>query len=134
MRLADTSVVVPLFASWHVGHTVARRAVGADVALPVHVLAEAFSVLTRLPRPFQAAPREVVAFLERQFRVAPVGLEADAYPRLVRRLADAGITGGRVYDALVGETARLAGAVLLTRDLRAMPIYELLGVQTEVVS
>jgi predicted nucleic acid-binding protein len=38
-----------------------------------------------------------------------------------------------VYDAVVGLTARHAGATLLTRDRRAREVYDLLGVQYEVV-
>jgi predicted nucleic acid-binding protein len=48
---------------------------------------------------------------------------------LVRRLAEAGRMGGAVYDALVALTARIAGAVLVTADARAVAVYELVGVE-----
>ncbi|HEX2798109.1 MAG TPA: VapC toxin family PIN domain ribonuclease, partial [Thermoanaerobaculia bacterium] len=41
--------------------------------------------------------------------------------------------GGAVYDALVAETARHAGATLLTRDRRAIAVYEKIGVTYELV-
>jgi predicted nucleic acid-binding protein len=44
-----------------------------------------------------------------------------------------GITGGAVYDALVGEAARAHGRILLTRDLRARRTYDLMGVDYEIV-
>jgi len=44
-----------------------------------------------------------------------------------------GITGGGVYDALVGEAARTNGRRLLTRDHRARRTYELLGVDYSLV-
>jgi hypothetical protein len=42
-----------------------------------------------------------------------------------------GITGGEVYDALVGEAARVNQCTLLTRDRRARRSYDLLGVTYE---
>lgn len=48
---------------------------------------------------------------------------------LVRLLTSAGRAGGAVYDGLVAMTAKLAGAVLVTADERATPVYELVGVE-----
>lgn len=134
MTAADTSVVVPAFASWHEDHAAATAAVRAGTRLPAHVVAESFAVLTRMPPPYRVAPAPVAEFLARRFPDPPLGLDPDAYPILVRRLADAGLAGGSVYDALVGETARRAGAVLLTRDRRAALVYELLGVTVRTVA
>ena len=55
------------------------------------------------------------------------------HARLVRRAAEAGIVGGSIHDALVGTTVRHAGARLLTRDRRAAPTYERLGVEYELI-
>lgn len=52
---------------------------------------------------------------------------------LLARIGAIGLTGGAVYDALVGEAARTHGCTLLTRDLRARRTYELLGVETRWV-
>jgi predicted nucleic acid-binding protein len=41
------------------------------------------------------------------------------------------IRGGAAYDALIGATARSAGAKLYTCDRRARATYELLGVDVE---
>lgn len=43
------------------------------------------------------------------------------------------ITGGAVYDALVGFTAKLAGARLLSRDRRAERTYRAVGVDYELI-
>jgi len=51
---------------------------------------------------------------------------------LVRRCRDAGVDGGCVYDALVGLTTAAAGMTLLTRDERAIPTYERLGIDFNV--
>jgi hypothetical protein len=52
---------------------------------------------------------------------------------LVRR-GTLGITGGAVYDALVGEAARINNRTLLTRDLRARRTDDLLGVRHTFVA
>ena len=49
------------------------------------------------------------------------------------RAADTGLAGGAIYDALIAATARHAGATLLTRDRRARPVYERVGVRHELV-
>ena len=52
---------------------------------------------------------------------------------LLKRLARTHVVGGMVYDALVGEAARVAGRTLLTRDRRAISTYTALGVSFELV-
>jgi len=52
---------------------------------------------------------------------------------LLSRCGPLGIVGGAVYDALVGEAARLAGCRLLSRDHRARRTYDLLGVDHELI-
>jgi hypothetical protein len=48
-------------------------------------------------------------------------------------MAEAGVVGGSVYDALVGYAARCDGRVLLTRDRRAERTYRSLGLGYEFV-
>lgn len=52
---------------------------------------------------------------------------------MIDRLVSLGITGGATYDAVIGATVKHAGATLLTRDRRALTIYERLGVEVEFV-
>ena len=101
---------------------------------PAHVLVESYSVLTRLPPPHRAPSTVVKAFLAERFRKAPLTLPARDWPRLLALAADGGITGGAVYDALIAATARHAGATLLTRDRRAVPVYDKVGVSYDLVS
>lgn len=133
MTAADTSLVVALFASWHEAHDVARAAVPEDVRLPAHVLLESYSVLTRLPPPHRAPAGVVERFLARRFPGEVLLLPGDHHRTLAITLADGGITGGAVYDALVAATARHAGATLLTRDRRATRTYEAVGVRYRFV-
>jgi predicted nucleic acid-binding protein len=52
----------------------------------------------------------------------------------MREASEHGITGGSLYDALVAATTRHAGATLLTRDRRAVRVYEALGARYQLVS
>ncbi|MGQ0653942.1 MAG: PIN domain-containing protein [Betaproteobacteria bacterium] len=133
MTAADTSVVVAAFAAWHEGHAVSVAALARRPRLPAHVALESYSVLTRLPAPHTAAPVAVVEFLRLRFAAAPLTLPARAYTVLLREMSSAAIFGGRIYDALIAETAKRAGALLLTRDRRALPTYEHLGVRFELI-
>ncbi len=58
---------------------------------------------------------------------------ASAVAALLTTCANAGIAGGSVYDALVGIAAAEADLVLLTRDTRAIAIYNALHINFEVV-
>jgi predicted nucleic acid-binding protein len=129
----DTSVVVAAFASWHEGHRDAAAALARRPRAPAHVLVESFSVLTRLPPPHRAPADLVASFLEQRFREAPLVLPARAHRELVKSAADIGLAGGAIYDALIAATARHAGATLLTRDQRARPVYERVGVRHELL-
>ena len=75
-------------------------------------------------------PELVSAFLRARFPERPLLLPASGHLRLLEEATEAGIVGGAVYDALVAATARHAGATLLSRDRRAMRVYDLLGVST----
>ena len=133
MIAADTSVVVAAFASWHEGHAASAAALSRRPRVPAHVILESYSVLTRLPAPHTAAAGTVREFLHLRFRALPLVLSAKAYAALIAEAAAAGIVGGAVYDALIAFTAKSAGAVLLTRDRRALPTYERIGVRFELL-
>jgi len=130
----DTSIVIAAFASWHEAHQAAARLLVRRPRLPAHALIESYSVLTRLPAPHRADARIAATFLAESFPYALLTLPGDAQTALVGAVSAAGLTGGSVYDALIGATAKHAGALLLTRDRRALPIYEQIGVRYETVS
>jgi len=133
MIAVDTSVVVAGFASWHEGHGPAAAVLARKPRVPAHVLVETYSVLTRLPPPHRAPADIVIAFLAQRFRQAPLTLAPRAWQRLLDQAGERGVNGGAVYDALVAATARHAGATLLTRDRRAVAVYEKMGVAYELV-
>lgn len=133
MNALDTSVVVAAVLSWHEAHEAARRAaIGAGLA--AHALLESYSVLTRLPAPHRLAPEVAGALLAGWFPPERVLVPAPAVMRsIVPRLAEAGIGGGAVYDALIGLTAAEHGAELRTRDHRAAATYDALSVPYRLV-
>jgi predicted nucleic acid-binding protein len=87
-----------------------------------------------MPPPHRLDPRVVADLLERSFpdgeTLAPSGRLSR---EIMRRCSDHGIAGGGVYDAVVGLTAAEAGALLLTRDVRAARTYDRLGVSFELL-
>lgn len=63
-----------------------------------------------------------------------LALPDQASRALLKQSASAGIIGGAIYDALIAATAKHAGAILLTRDRRAVATYERIGVQYELLA
>jgi predicted nucleic acid-binding protein len=126
----DTSVVVALLTNWHEGHpaVVAALRDESEIRLPAHVALEVYSVLTRLPSPHRLAPGPVQELLDRRFPEPWLELDADGHRELLRQATGLRLLGGAVYDGLVAATARAAGALLLSRDRRAAPVYRALGV------
>lgn len=111
--LLDTSVLVAALVRSHPHHEAAEawlRAVHEGRhhgVIAAHSLAETYAVLTRLPvRPrigAEEAQRLIDADLLPGFE--HVSLDAAAYVDVVHRLADHGIVGGAVFDALILHSA-----------------------------
>jgi hypothetical protein len=101
-------------------------------ALSGHAAFETYSVLTRLPGNAAVGPAMAEAVLLQAFpdRCWLTGRQHNA---LLARLPSLDVVGGMVYDALVGEAARLNNCVLLTRDRRAERTYRRIGVQYELI-
>jgi len=131
---ADTSLVVPSLLDWHEHHAVALEAVEDVHRLPGHVIAEAFSVLTRLPHGLSLRPGDAAELLLEAFPGEPLALPPVGYPAVLRRLAAAGLRGGAVYDGLVAASAAHAEARLLTADARAAGTYRAVDATFEVLT
>ncbi len=129
MKAVDTSVVVAAFASWHEHHEQARTALDDGARLIDRCALETYSVLTRLPPPHRSASEVVRDFLRLRFTEPYMRLDARAYREFVLDLPERGVTGGAIYDAVVGATAVVHSAELLSCDRRAVPTYEELGVR-----
>lgn len=133
MNAVDSSVVVAAFSTWHGSHAAAAAALREKPHLPAHAAAEAYSVLTRLPNPFRSSPTIVHSSLIQNFGQRNLQIRM-SMPDLIGELASLGISGGAVYDGLIGVTARDHDATLLTLDRRALATYQRLGVRTRLLT
>ncbi len=131
--LLDTSAAVALVVEDHEAHVATLEAVrGRRLGLAGHAWFETYSVLTRLPGGRRRSPADVAALLAHDFP-ATAFLAGDAAAALGPELARLGISGGAVYDALVGAAARQGGRLLVSGDARARPVYEALGVRAHLI-
>lgn len=114
--LLDSNVVVAVVAEQHEHHRasldllVGRRS--AEFAVAAHSYAEAYNTLTRRGdrAPFRVAPEEAWAALESvRGATALVGLTPAQTFAAIRRYAQGGGVGARLYDLLIGEAALLQG-------------------------
>ncbi len=129
----DTSVAVAYLDAGHAAHESCVDFLGGKAAvLAGHAAFESFAVLTRLPGVAQVAPADAIAGLKAAFG-APCWLPVEARAALFDRLGTHGLRGSALYDALVGEAARVDGRALITRDRRALPTYRFLGVDVVLV-
>lgn len=132
-ELLDTSAAIALVVEDHEAHAATIEALrGRRLGLAGHAWFETYSVLTRLPGPQRRSPTDTLAVLAHNFP-ATVYLEAAAAAALGAEIARLGIAGGAVYDALIGAAARQHGRPLVSADLRALAVYEALGVPVEIL-
>lgn len=125
----DTSVAIAALDAGHAAHAACLQVVQARrPGLAGHAGFETFSVLTRMPGQLGVDSTTAASLIARVFPTL-YWPKASAARALLTRLGTLGVTGGSVYDALVGEAARQNGCRLLTRDHRARRTYDLLGVE-----
>jgi predicted nucleic acid-binding protein len=125
----DTSVVVAGVSPWHVNHAEARRLLARvlvqaeknTVVLPRPVLVEAYSVLTRLPKPQRLVPRQALELLQQTLkgRVQVAEVSSRESWDFLENLSRSGTTGGAAHDAVILDLACQAGATkIYTFNLR----------------
>jgi len=122
--MPDTSCVVPALSPLHEHHERVTRELagrfdrGETLIMAGPVLIEAYSVLTRVPRPIRGLSAGTRTSLQETFvsRAAEIAvLDARAYWQLVEQAPEREITGGAVYDAVIAACAVAARVdVLLT--------------------
>jgi predicted nucleic acid-binding protein len=132
-RVVDTSVLVAAFSSWHEQHDVARGAISDGAGVVGHAIAEAYSVLTRLPEPHRAAPELARDFLAAACTAA-ITLDVEALLALPARLVENGVSGGATFDGLIALTAATHDVTLLSLDRRAVDTYRRCGVRFELLA
>jgi predicted nucleic acid-binding protein len=112
--LFDTSVLVSGIVEAHPMHSRClpwlQRAKAGDFEFLVvsHSLAETYAVLTTLPVRPRISPevglRLVHSNIEEPARIVP--LTISDYRATIKRMANMGLSGGTVYDALIASAAR----------------------------
>lgn len=133
VALLDTSTAVALVVEDHEAHVATRDVVrGRRLGLAGHAWFETYSVLTRLPAGLRRSPADALRLLAHDFPASGFLGAAEAAD-LGGELAGLRISGGAVYDALVGAAAREHRLPLVSADARARPVYESLGVDLELV-
>jgi predicted nucleic acid-binding protein len=131
--LLDTSAAIALVVEDHEAHAATLEAVrGRRLGLAGHAWFETYSVLTRLPAGLRRSPADAIRLLAHNFPASGFLGERGSVA-LGGELAGLGISGGAVYDALVGAAARQHQRPLASGDARARPVYEALGVEIELI-
>jgi predicted nucleic acid-binding protein len=101
-------------------HAVAEKQV-TSAGTAWHCCLEFYSVATRLPEEFRLSPADCLRLVEEEIleRLEVRDLPSRSRLPLLRAVAAEGLAGGRVYDAHIGEIARLAGArTVVTQNRR----------------
>lgn len=111
----DTSVLVAVFYGDHEHHDpsldVFLRFEKNKVCCGAHSLAEVYSTLTGMPGKDRVSGDEALLFLGNiRERVTIVTLTGEEYFKAIEAAAAAGISGGGIYDALLGHCAVIARA------------------------
>lgn len=129
----DTSVAIPFLDATHSAHSVCVAELASKrLALAGHAAFESLAVLTRLSGALRVDMVDALAAIRLAFPES-CWLAAEHQAELLDRLGSSGLRGGMIYDALVGEAARVNGRVLLSRDRRAIATYEFLGINYQLI-
>ena len=104
----DTNVVVAACIEDHEHHEralqlLARVLSGKDAGFTsAHALAEAYAVMTRLPKPLRVSPQSAATLLQENFvkNFEVASFTAKQYGTLITRAGQAGWVGGLLFDAL----------------------------------
>ena len=110
----DTSVIVSGIVESHPMHTKClpwlQRAKAGEVECIVvsHTLAETYAVLTTLPLKPRISPLVAQRLIDNnlQANARIVALTVADYWNTIQRMAEMGLSGGTVYDALIATVAR----------------------------
>lgn len=123
----DTSVLVAAFVTSHPKHAQAltwlKKAKKNDFKwiVSAHTIAECYAVLTRLPLTPRLTPSIAKLLIEENIKKSAkiISLSSIEYMKLMNEIADKGLTGGIIYDALTIKAAQKAKATkILTFNLK----------------
>jgi predicted nucleic acid-binding protein len=113
----DTSVLVAAFLQRHPNHATAvnwlsrARSGEFNWVVAAHSLAETYSTLSRLPKSDRQSPAIAAKLIDTNIAkggASIVALTAEDYVTVVQRMAEANVSGGAMYDALIAFAAQKA--------------------------
>lgn len=128
--LLDTSILVAAMVEAHPFHEqgliwLKRVTNGADEGVvAAHSLAELYSILTTLPVQPRISPDEARRLIQHNViqKLDVITLGSQDYTQVIELLAEIGIIGGAIYDALILRAAAIAKVDLVVtlneRDFR----------------
>lgn len=116
--LFDTSVLIAAIVEAHPMHSHAfpwlKRAKLREFEMLVasHTLAELYAVLTTLPVSPRIAPDIAKRLINKNIEATAkiISLSSHDYITIIENLADSGLSGGVIYDALIVKAAQKSGA------------------------
>lgn len=134
LTLLDTSAAVAFLVSDHSAHAATWDALAERrLGIAGHAWFETFSVLTRLPGSSRRDAGTASTLITTNFPESRF-LDEKATASLATRLAEIGISGGAVYDALVAAAAAHHRLPLVSRDRRAIETYRIFGLDVEFLN
>ena len=116
--LEDTSCLVAAMVETHPAHERAwawferARSSKQDLLVCAHTLVELYAVLTRLPVKPRIGPGAARRLIREnvEAEATVIALDPSDYATVLDRMAEQGLTGGVIYDALAVRAAEKAGA------------------------
>jgi predicted nucleic acid-binding protein len=117
----DSSCVIALLSDWHIHHRTTLDcyqnliAAGGIPVVPGHALLESFAVMTRLPAPYRVPPELAKQVLETSFANTAVieAVTSAGVWATMDLVAQQGLGGGRIYDAMIASSVLEARAHVL---------------------
>jgi predicted nucleic acid-binding protein len=114
----DTSVLIAAFWGGHLSHEVSVERLASarrqHSACGIHSLAEVYATMSVLPVKPAIPTEQVLLFVQEvQARLTSIILGEDEYLETMRDAADRGLTGGKVYDALLLRCAAKSNAEVI---------------------
>ena len=126
----DTSVLVATFYADHENHPASielfLRFGKQDACCSAHSLAEVYATLTGMPGQRRVSGHEALLFLgDIRDRLTIVALNEQEYFKMAEASVEVGLTGGAIYDAILGHCALQAKAEVIytwnTKDFLRLP-------------
>jgi predicted nucleic acid-binding protein len=126
----DTSVLVAAFHVEHPRHQPSFelfvRCKKDHACCALHSLAEVYAVLTGMPAPRRSSGDQALLFIGNiRERFMLVALDEQDYSQMLEAAAAAGLHGGAIYDAILGQCASKARAETIytwnTKDYLRLP-------------